>query len=183
MASVTSIVVPCVLDSCRVQRYRGIYSSILGVEVIGILNCLWDSLERLCHCHWGNWCFSELDERFLLSIETLIPKELSQMCLCPPNAKVFFKVDCERLCGFYWKGKVWGSSISGHTDSKCVQVREAISQNSYSRTSILERFLSLWNSSPQYISVQMHFKWKPLITYEMIAGSVSFTRMQSQCKS
>lgn len=119
LASITSIVVPCVLDSCRVQRYRGIYSSILGVEVIGILNCLWDSLERLCHCHWGNWCFSELDERFLLSIETLIPKELSQMCLCPPNAKVFFKVDCERLCGFYWKGKVWGSSISGQILNAC----------------------------------------------------------------
>lgn len=58
---------------------------------------LWDYLERLCHCHWGNWCFSELDERLLLSIETLIPKELSQMFLCPPNPKVFFSVDCERL--------------------------------------------------------------------------------------
>lgn len=149
-----------------------------GVGVVRILNYLWDYLEHLGNCHWGNWCFSEIDVRLVLSMETLIPKELSQMFLCPPNPEV----DCEIVCGFYWKDKVWGSNISWHKDSKCSQVREAISQNSYSRTSILERFLSLWNSSPEYVSIQMHFKWKPLITYGVIAGSVSFTRMHSHCE-
>lgn len=150
-----------------------------GVGVVRILNYLWDYLERLRNSHWGNWCFSEIDERLILSVETLIPRELSQLFLFPPNPKVFFRVDYERECGFYWKGKVWGNNMSWHKDSKCSQVREAISQNSSSRTFVLERFLSLWNSSPQYVSIQMHFKRKPLITYEMIAGSVSFTRMHS----
>lgn len=42
--------------------------------------------------------------------------------------------------------------------------------------------LHVGESSPRCVSIRMHFKWKPLITYTVVAGSVSFARMHFQQK-
>lgn len=79
------------------------------------------------------------DERLILSIETLIQKEL---CLRPRRVLQTQRFSSglaeERVYRFSWRGKMWGSNINQYRDSKCSKIREATLQSNYSKSSVLE---------------------------------------------
>lgn len=125
---------------------------------------------------------NEVTEGVVLSMETLIRKELCSRS-SSSRPKGFLRVGWrERVYGFYWKGRVWGSSSSQHKDSKCSQIQGATSQSNYSRTSVWKDSFLCRTVHLSFINVQMHFTWKPLITYKLLAVMFLFWECLSNTK-
>lgn len=122
-------------------------------------------------------CFSEIGEGLVLSVETLIPKQLCpRSCRVPQTRRCSFRVGCrERRVGLAEKAR-----CEGATPAKILNALRSggrLPKNNRSRTSMLERACLA-----RRVSMRMHFKWKPLITYTVVAGSISFARMHFQWK-
>lgn len=139
MASVSHIMVPCVFTRLQwYQRKKGIW----GEGVLFVWSWSWTIYEIILSFSLIGIEVTVVllrDERLILSIETLIQKEL---CLRPRRVLQTQRFSSglaeERVYRFSWRGKMWGSNINQYRDSKCSKIREATLQSNYSKSSVLE---------------------------------------------
>lgn len=148
------------LEDCAVSYPKGYWRGIWFVKL-------------LCASMYMTWKWLVLYWKGLTCLETLILQELPS---------VLHVLQTQRICS-EWAEKQ-SKGLTAQTWCDCHICRYRILFAHRSRKWFPKPFfgnLQWWkipfpkkNILPWFLSIWMHFKWKPMVIYKLIAGSVSF---------